>query len=120
MKRISSFSLLLLLSILVFVYHFGIGLYYVLGLEPSASLEFLYTGAFLCGVVWWLQADTQKSSLKRVYCPGLMVGYGWIVIIPYHLLKTRGLKGLIPLLGLIGSLLAAYLCAAIVYMVFAT
>ena len=111
--------MLLLLSILVFVYHFGVGIYYALGLEPSASLEFLYTGAFICGVVWWLKADAQRSGLNQFYCPGLMVGYGWFVIIPYHLLKTRGLRGLIPLLALIGSLLAAYLCAGIVYLIFA-
>jgi hypothetical protein len=119
MKRAPSLPMLLLLSLLVFIYHFSLGIYYVFSLEPSPTLEFLYTGAFLCGVVWWLQADTQRSSLKHVYCLGLIVGYGWIVIIPYHLLKTRGLKGLIPLLALIGSLLAAYLCAVIVYMIFA-
>ena len=109
--------MLLLLSILVFVYHFGLGIYHTLGLEPSPTFEFLETGAFLCGVVWWLKADAQRSSLKQVYCPGLMVGYGWFVIIPYYLFKTRGIRGFIPLLVLMGSVLAAYLCAGIVYVI---
>lgn len=108
--------MLLLLVILVFVYHFGIGIYYVWGIEPSPTFEFLYTAAFLCGSVWWLKAEAQASTVKHVYCLGLLVGIGWIIIIPYHLFKTRGIRGLIPLLALLVSFLAAYLLAVFVYM----
>lgn len=107
--------MLVLLGILVFVYHFGMGIYYTWGLEPSPTFEFLYFAAFLCGVVWWLKAEARRYPVKPLYCPGLLVGYGWIIIIPYHLFKTRGVKGLIPLLALVGSILAAYLLAVVVY-----
>jgi len=117
-NRVSSLPMLVLLVVLVFVYHFGIGIYRVWGLEPSPTFEFLYTSAFVCGVVWWLRAEARTSTVKHVYCLGLLVGIGWIIIIPYHLFKTRGVRGLIPLLALIVSFLAAYLLAMIVYMVF--
>ena len=117
-NRVSSLPMLVLLVVLVFVYHFGIGIYRVWGLEPSPTFEFLYTSAFVCGVVWWLRAEARTSTVKHVYCLGLLVGTGWIIIIPYHLFKTRGVRGLIPLLALIVSFLAAYLLAMIVYMVF--
>lgn len=107
-----------LLVILVFVYHLGIGIYFVWGLEPSPTFEFLYSSSFLCGVVWWLRAEAKTSTVKEVYCLGLLVGVGSMVMIPYHLLKTRGVKGFLPLLALIGSFLAAYLLTAFAYLAF--
>jgi hypothetical protein len=107
--------LLILLAILIFVYNLGVAFYYARGLEPSPTLEFLYTSAFICGVVWWLRAESRKYSITLVYCPGLLVGFAWAILVPYHLLKTRGVRGLLPLLGLIGSFMAAYLLAILVY-----
>lgn len=109
----------MLLGILVFVYHFGAGFYLALGLEPLPGFEFLYNAAFVCGVVWWLKAEARRYTVKPFYCPGLLVGIGWAIIIPYHLFKTRGVRGLIPLLALIGSFLAAHVLAVFVYMAFA-
>lgn len=117
-ERNASRQILTLLGLLIFIYHFGSGIYYARGLEPLPSFEFLYTAGFLCGVVWWLRADVGRSAIKPVYCLGLLVGMGWPIMIPYHLLKTRGLRGLIPLLGLIGSFLVAHLLAVVVYMAF--
>ena len=105
-----------LLVILIFVYHFGIGTYSALGLEPLPTFEFLYSAAFLCGIVWWLKAEARRYGLKPVYCLGLFVGIGWIIMIPYHLFKTRGVRGLIPLLTLIVSAVAAHVLAQLLYM----
>jgi hypothetical protein len=112
--------LLVLLGVLIFVYHLGVGIYYFRDMEPLPALEFLYTVGFLCGVVWWLQAEARRSAVKQVYCPGLLVGIGWLIIIPYHLLKTRGVRGFIPLLALLGSFLFAYILAAVVYAMFSS
>lgn len=105
--------MLVLLGILVFVYHFAIGIYNAWALEPPSSFEFLYSVAFLCGVVWWMKAEFRRYNVKPVYCLGLLVGSGWLVMIPYHLFKTRGVRGLIPLLALIGIILAAHLLALV-------
>ncbi len=113
-EHTSSLPILVLLGTLVFLYHFGVGLYLALDLEPSPAFEFLYRAAFLCGVVWWLQAEARRFNLKSAYCPGLLVRIVWVVIIPYHLFKTRGAKGLIPLLALLGNLSIAYMLAQIV------
>lgn len=109
--------MLVLLGILIFVYHFGIGIYYASGIEPSPTFEFLYSVAFLWAVVWWLRAEPRDSAVKLIYCPGVLVGAGWAIIIPYHLFKTRGVRALIPLGALIGSFLAAYILAGLVYMI---
>lgn len=107
--------MLVLLGVLVFVYHLGFGIYVALGLEPAPAFEFLYNAAFVCGVVWWLRAEAKNSPVARTYCEGLLVGIGWIFIIPYHLLKTRGVKGLIPLFALIFTFVASKVLAAVVY-----
>lgn len=107
--------MLLLLVILIFVYNLGLGLQYASGPEPSVAVQFLYNYGLLCGVVWWLRAERRKYQLNPLYCDGLLVGFAWPFLVPYHLFKTRGVKGFIPLLGLIGSFVAAYVLAVIAY-----
>ncbi len=109
-----------LLVILVFVYNFSTGIYRAAGLDPLPEFEFLYTAAFLCGVIWWLRAEARRHPVWPIYCPGVLVGMGWIVIIPYHLIKTRGMRALIPLLALIGSFLTAHILAVIIYVILST
>jgi hypothetical protein len=114
-KQKSSFIMLVLLVVLTFVYQTGHSIYEFLGWEPLPTFEFLHTAAFVCGVVWWLRAETKHSAVKPVYCQGLLVGLGWLIIIPYHLFKTRGIKGMIPLLALFGSLVVSYILAVLVF-----
>jgi hypothetical protein len=104
-----------LLGLLVFVYTLGTGIYTLNGVEPLPTFDFLYQAAFLCAVVWGLQGDVRKSAVQPVYCSGLMVAIGWLFIIPYHLLKTRGASGFIPLLALIGSFFLAQILTGVLY-----
>ena len=114
-ERNSSLIMFVLLSLLIFIYTLGAGIYGVYGAEPSPTAEFLYNAAFFCGLIWWLQADRGRSAVKAVYCLGLLGGVGWWIIIPYHLIKTRGTKGLLPLLALIGSFILAQILTIILY-----
>jgi hypothetical protein len=116
-ERKTSLTMLVLLGILVFIYHFGVALYYAQGLEPSPTFEFLYRAAFICGMVWWLKAETGMSPVVSIYCPGMLVGIGWLIVIPYHLLKTRGLQGLLPFLALMGILVVSRIVVEIVHAV---
>jgi hypothetical protein len=109
-------TMLVLLSVLVFVYNLGAGIYYAVGLDPLV-FDLLYRAAFACGVVWWLRAEATRSAVFPIYCPGVLVSAGWLIIIPYHLLKTRGERGLIPLLALFGSFFAARILAGAAYLV---
>jgi hypothetical protein len=107
--------MLVLLAILIFVYHFAAAIYQLSGSEPSALVEFLYIAGFLCAAIWWLRSETRRSAVTPVYCHGLLMNVGWFVMLPYHLLKTRGAKGLLPLLLLIGSYVLSQIAAAVVY-----
>lgn len=117
-ERKPSLIMLVLLGILVFVYSFGSAFYETRGTRHlPGSFEFLYRVAFLCGVVWWLQAEA-RTAVGRVYCPGLMVSIGWPIVVFYHLLKTRGVRGLNILLGLLSIFLVAHVLGAIAYVSF--
>lgn len=111
--------MLILLAILIFIYHF-IAMFYLLArIEPSPTVEFLYLAALPCGIVWWFRSEKRKSAVSHLYCDGLMACYGCLFTVPYHLLKTRGVKGLLPLLALVGSYLASQVLAVTVYVVLA-
>ena len=103
--------MLVLLGVLVFVYHLGTGIYTYNSLEPLPTSDFLYQTAFFSGVVWALKADVRKSPVQSLYCSGLIISIGWLIVGPYHLLKTRGSRGLIPILALMGCLVAAQIMA---------
>ena len=111
-----SLIILVLLGVGIFIYHLGRGILDARGVEPGPGLEFLYTAFFLCGVVWWLRAEMQSSTVTRLYCAGLMAFTAWPIIIPYHLLKTRGVKGLVPLFALIGTFISARILATVIYL----
>lgn len=106
--------MLILLAILIFIYNFATTFYFMSGTEPSPSVEFLYAAAFPCAAIWWLRSDVHKSAITPMYCHGVLMGAGWFAMIPYHLLKTRGVKGFLPLLLLIGSFLVARIMAGVV------
>ena len=105
--------MLILLAILIFIYHFAAGFYAMGGMELSGSVEFLYDVAFSCGVIWWVRSEVHKSAVTTMYCQGMLMRAGWLFLIPYHLLKTRGTRGFLPLLLLLGSFLAARILAVV-------
>ena len=109
--------MLVLLGASIFLFHVGRGILDAGGFEPEPRSEFLYGAIFVCGVVWWLRADAQHSPVTRLYCPGLIASIAWLIIIPYHLLKTRGVRGLFPILALISAFILARILAAVIYLI---
>lgn len=108
--------MLVLLCALIFVYHVGLGFYQFHGLETLPALDAIYEVSFVCGGVWWLRAEGRRSAVTPVYCQGMLFGIGWLIIIPYHLLKTRGVRGLIPLLALLLSPVAGRIVSMFIYL----
>jgi hypothetical protein len=110
--------MLILLAILIFIYNFTAMFYQLSGIEPLPTVEFLYVVALPCGIVWWFRSETCKSAVTQVYCEGMTTYYAFVFTVPYHLLKTRGVKGLLPLLVLVASYVGSQLLAVILYFVF--
>jgi hypothetical protein len=111
----SSVIMLVLLTVMMTVHQIGIVMYSVLDEEPLPAFEFLYTIGFLCGVIWFLKAEAERSAAARAYCSGVTIGLAWLFLLPYHLLKSRGVRGLIPLFALAGIWFTLQVLAEIVY-----
>jgi len=94
--------MLVLFTLLMVVHQVGKIGYSALGEEPLPTFEFLYTCGFLCGIVWFLKAEVERSKAAQAYCPGVTIGMAWLFLLPYHMIKSRGARGLIPLLALGG------------------
>ena len=94
--------MLVLLTLMIVVHQVGAIVYSALGEEPLPTFEFLYTFGFLCGVIWFLKAEAERSAAAQAYCPGVTIGLAWLFLLPYHLLKSRGVRGMIPLFALAG------------------
>lgn len=111
----NSLIMLVLLGAGIFIYHLGAGILDARGLDPLPSSEFLYSVLIICGTVWWLKAEVKRSPVTQVYCPGVLITAAWPFIIPYHLIKTRGVRGLLPLFALIGTFVFARILATVIH-----
>ena len=106
--------MLVLLTVMMVVHQVGTIIYSALGEEPLPTFEFLYTFGFLCGIVWFLKAEVERSEAAQAYCPGVTIGMAWVFLLPYHLIKSRGVRGLIPLFALAGIWFTLQVVAEIV------
>ena len=93
------FSPGVLLYLLVFVGQAAAGFYWASEAEPSPAFSLLYGLGFLWGVGWWLRRDGRRRGVRWVLDLGMFLYIAWPFIMPYHLLKTRGAEGLLPILA---------------------
>src|SRR2546430_4121657 len=99
----------MLLYSFVVVTQFAYGFYLGLQIEPPGALILVHWLGLLWIVGWWLRTDSRKRGVASVYDIGFFLYIAWPIVMPYYLVKTRGAKGLLLILGFI----AAYVGAAI-------
>lgn len=100
-----------LLFIFVAIGQFAHAVYILAGdREPTPAFNFIYTAGFVWIITWWLLKDSRKRGIKSVYDMGLFLYIAWPFFMPYYLIKTRGAKGLLVILGFISVCLGAWLC----------
>src|SRR5215212_6171832 len=71
--------------------------------EPPSAFKLLYALGLLWAVGWWLRRDSMKRGIGWVFDMGLFLYIAWPFVMPYYLLKTRGARGLLPILAFIGA-----------------
>jgi len=102
-----------LLYAFVVITEFAHGVYLGAQLEFPGAVTFLFTVGMLWAVGWWLRTDSRRRGVLSVYDLGFFLYLAWPIVMPYYLLKTRGAKGLLVMLGFA----AAYVGAALAGMV---
>ena len=103
----------LLYAFVVFT-QFAYGLYIGRQLEAPSAYTLLHWVAQLWIIGWWLRTDSRKRGVHWVYDMGLFLGIAWPLVMPYYLLKTRGGKGLLVILGFVGVYIGAAIAGIIV------
>jgi hypothetical protein len=103
-----------LLYSFVVITQFAYGAYLGAKLEFPGAVTFLFHVGLLWAVGWWLRNDSHRRGVLSVYDLGFFLYLAWPIVMPYYLIKTRGVKGLLVMLGFV----AAYIGAAIVGIVF--
>ena len=108
LSRIASPTILLYLFVVIT--QIGFGIYYGRQVDPPPAFTLIYALALLWIIGWWLRRDSRKHGVPWVYDMGFFLVIAWPFIIPYYLVKSRGVKGLFVILGFLG----AYVCAVII------
>jgi hypothetical protein len=91
-----------LLYTFLVITNLGRGAYFESGQEPSPVFTLINGLGFFWIVTWWLLTDSRQRRVAWVYDMGLFLHIAWPLIMPYHLLKSRGAKDLLVVLGFVG------------------
>jgi polyferredoxin len=103
-----------LLYTFVVITQFAYGAYLGAQLQFPEGIRLIYLIGMLWAVGWWLRTDSRRRAVLSVYDLGFFLYLAWPLVMPYYLLKTRGAKGLLVMLGFV----VAYVGAAIIGIAF--
>jgi hypothetical protein len=87
--------------------------------QPPPAFTLLYALGLLWAVGWWLRRDSIKRGVAWVFDMGLFLYIAWPFVMPYYLLKTRGAKGLLPILAFVCAYVVALIAGAVLCVLFA-
>ena len=76
-------------------------------LEPHPAFTLISAFGFVWLIGWWLLRDSRKRGVAWIFDMGLFLYLAWPFVMPYYLLKTRGAKGLLVILGFAGVFIGA-------------
>jgi hypothetical protein len=109
-----------LLYSFVVIAQFAYGLYLGQQIEAPGGYTLLEWAAQLWIIGWWLRTDSRKRGVVWVYDMGFFLFIAWPLVMPYYLVKTRGAKGLLVILGFIGAYIGAAILGIISSVLFTT
>jgi hypothetical protein len=89
------------------------GLHLSNGTEPPFAFTALGPFIYVWIIGWWMQTDCRKRGVTWLLDMGFFLSIAWPFIVPYHLFKTRGIRGFIPILVFVGIFLGATLMGVI-------
>ncbi len=84
----------------------------------SDQANFLWALIFLVLISMWAQRDALDSKKQYPFEYGYLIYILWPILLPYHLISTRGIDGAIQFLGLVLLYLMPFLSGLITYVYF--
>jgi hypothetical protein len=104
----------MLLYAFAFTSEIGEGFYSVTEGEPPRGFTVASGIGFLWILGWWLRRDSRLRGIPWIYDMGMFLYILWPFIMPYYLLKSRGARGLIGILGFAAAYIGALIVGATV------
>jgi hypothetical protein len=102
--RSALLRLTIVLACIVAVYQ---AVVFHLGSQPSRGFNFIWAFTFTGLLTFWMGADSKDRG--KVWVPSFDVGLFmyviWFLYLPYYLIRTRGRRGWVRILGLLGLVL---------------
>ncbi len=106
----------------IFVYTFALqfidNLYALQGIESPAVWGVLSRIVFVWLIWLWLRDDSRKRGIGWVLDLGMFLYLAWMVVLPYHLFKTRGWAAFVPVLFFFAIALIGFVSAVVVWVAF--
>ncbi len=114
------FSPVALLYTYLILTSMALGSYRARGVEAPDAFAVILPLGYLWIVGWWLLTDSRERGVAWPWDLGLFLHIAWPFIMPYYLLKTRGLRGLLVVLIFVGVYTGALLFGLVLYLAIAT
>ena len=89
----------------------GVAIAGVREVEASPAFRVLYYVGVAWALSWWVLLDSRAKKIPTSIDHGWFVFYAWPVIVPYHIIRTRGFRGCGLILALIGTFSATWAVA---------
>lgn len=89
---------LIALTVLYALNALGSGLY---GAYTSIDSDFAFCLGFSLLLAWWVYVDRRRRNYPAPFEFEAFVFFAWPVVVPYYLIKTRRLRGLLWSLAVI-------------------
>lgn len=84
------------------------------GFDPGFAFDLLGRVAFVWLLWWWLMSDSRRLGVTWPMDLGFFIFIAGLLLVPYHLIKARGPKGLIGIAAFLGVFIAGRFLGAIV------
>lgn len=108
----------IVLAVFFLLGNLGGCVYLAAGRPPSSRFILLYTVGVFWAIAAWIIADARRLGVALPFDIGWFAFFAWPLVLPYHVFKTRGLKGFVTLGGLLAMFLATYLVGLVAYLIF--
>ena len=90
------------------------GVYAFFRTEPSFVNSILGSYGLLVYVAFWVLDDARKRQDWPCYDFGTFIFFGWPAVVPWYLIRTRGPKGILLALAVLGLLVLPFVTAVLV------
>jgi hypothetical protein len=109
-------SLIPLLA-LTAIFAVGLSVLMVHDLDALATTQLLWRFEFNLLLTLWVRADRQARGFRVPFEFDAFVFFGWPIVVPYYLYRTRGGRGLLLGAGIWGLQIVPSLTAQLVHFV---